>query len=500
MSAHAFAPRKTTTLQRLRTRDDAGGGIRTTELPYFDNPVEVYRRIRDLGDAVLLDSAARGTRARWDIIAAAPGDTPGLQLSADTHPGEMTAELERFVAAAKSVLAAHRASHIASPALQDWPGMSAGETPSGVSGTYSEVDGNDLPFVGGYIGHLSYELGRRIQGLAALPVATPLASVRYYPWAILQDHEAHRSWLVGDWDESLKRELDQRLRAVKEATTSSFLLQSSFTAQWDLARYQGVFERVKEFIRAGDCYQINIAQPFETAFSGDTLEAYEALRQVAQAPFCAYLPLAGGASLMSLSPERFLTVSDGQVETRPIKGTRPRSADPRADREAAAALLASEKERAENLMIVDLLRNDIGRFCEPGSVGVDELFQLESFATVHHLVSAVRGRLAPGVTALDLLLGCIPGGSITGAPKHRAMQLIDELEQAPRQAWCGSVFYLSAHGRLDSNIAIRTLFSHADRLSCWAGGGLVDDSDVEAEYQEQEHKVGAFLQALEKRF
>ncbi|MEL7046975.1 MAG: anthranilate synthase component I family protein, partial [Pseudomonadota bacterium] len=481
MSAHAPASLETVTSRRLKLRVDARVGIRKAELPYFDNPVDVYRRVRDLGDAVLLDSAARGTRARWDIIAAAPGDTPGLLLSPGIGRAELHAELERFMAAAKSVLAANQPVYQAPSLAQGKRGPSAGQMPERMAGTYPGVDGDDPPFLGGYIGHLSYELGRRLQGLPAQSVATPLASVRYYPWAILQDHEAHRSWLVGEWDESLARELRQRLRAIEEATPSSFTLRSPFSAAWDFNQFQGVFERVKEFIRAGDCYQINIAQPFEAAFSGDTLEAYEALRQVAQAPFCAYLPLADGSSLMSLSPERFLTVSEGQVETRPIKGTRPRRSDPAADRDAAAALLASEKERAENLMIVDLLRNDIGRFCEPGSVFVDELFQLESFATVHHLVSAVRGRLAPGVNALDLLLGCIPGGSITGAPKHRAMQLIDELEAAPRQAWCGSVFYLSTHGRMDSNITIRSLFNHAGRLNCWAGGGLVDDSEAAAE-------------------
>ena len=200
---------------------------------------------------------------------------------------------------------------------------------------------------------------------------------------------------------------------------------------------------------------------------------------------------------MSLSPERFLTVDDGRVETRPIKGTRPRRADPRADRAAARELVASEKERAENLMIVDLLRNDIGRFCDTGSVHVDELFRLESYRTVHHLVSVVSGRLRAGYGAVDLLLGCLPGGSITGAPKHRAMQIIDELEPEARELWCGTLFYLSRHGRLDSNIMIRTLVADGNRLTCWAGGGLVNDSRAADEFQEQRDKVGAFLDCLE---
>ena len=230
------------------------------------------------------------------------------------------------------------------------------------------------------------------------------------------------------------------------------------------------------------------------------MTAYDRLRGIARAPFSALLPLDEDHLLLSLSPERYLTTDGQTVETRPIKGTRPRSNDEAIDAAAARDLLSSEKERAENLMIVDLMRNDLGKFCETGSITVDELFGLESYATVHHLVSVIRGQLRHDTTPLALLLGCLPGGSITGAPKRRAMEIIDHLEPASRQAWCGSIFYWSRHGRMDSSITIRTLFNQAGELHCWAGGGLVHDSQARAEYRELEHKVGAFLRCLEQDF
>ncbi len=195
--------------------------------------------------------------------------------------------------------------------------------------------------------------------------------------------------------------------------------------------------------------------------------------------------------------DRFLKLGKGKVETRPIKGTRPRGKTPEEDMALAASLLASPKDRAENLMIVDLLRNDIGRSCQPGSVRVPELFALESYPNVHHLVSSVTGELAPGKDALDLLEGSFPGGSITGAPKIRAMQIIDELEPSRRGIYCGSLFYLDVRGEMDSSIAIRTLLVRNGQVSCWGGGGIVADSHWEDEYQETLDKVRVLLETLE---
>ncbi|WOJ94059.1 aminodeoxychorismate synthase component I [Congregibacter variabilis] len=439
-------------------------------LPYFDNPCAVYRRLRHLGQAVLLDSGSDSARARFDIVAAQADSSRSVYLAADTGEEELGNALQRWQAIAEDQIT----------------------NDSGVGA---------LPFYGGYIGHISYELGRRLQSLPATRDATlPIVVAHYYPWAIVQDRKEQRSWLVGETVtiNAVRADLESLLSPrLAPPAPSRFQLLQKFAHRWSLSDYRNRFERVKDYIAAGDCYQINIGQPFTAPFAGDLFGAYETLRSIAKAPFSGFFPLNEDQSLLCLSPERFLTVDQGAVETRPIKGTRPRHKDPQQDELAAQALIASDKERAENLMIVDLLRNDLGRFCEPGSVRAQEMFALESYSTVHHLVSVVTARLSPKYSVLDLLLGCMPGGSITGAPKHRAMQIIDELEPAARQAWCGSLFYLSRHGRLDSNIAIRTLFNEGTQLHCWAGGGLVYDSQLEAEYQEQSDKVGAFLRGLE---
>jgi len=201
---------------------------------------------------------------------------------------------------------------------------------------------------------------------------------------------------------------------------------------------------------------------------------------------------------MCMSPERFLAATNRQLLTQPIKGTAPRSDDPERDHELAVQLQNSEKNRAENLMIVDLLRNDLGRSCKPGSIRVDQLFELQSFATVHHLVSSVHGEMRNGVHALDALRNCFPGGSITGAPKIRAMQIIDELEPQPRSIFCGAIGYVDASGRMDTNIAIRSLLACDKKIYAWAGGGVVADSNCDEEFVETENKIDALLGALSK--
>jgi para-aminobenzoate synthetase component 1 len=444
------------------------------ELPYQPDVLRLYRRLQMLGTAVLLESRGASPQARWDILAAAPPSDAGCVLSSELSARDTAAAVD---------------------ALRLRVGDRLRETRP------TNADAADLPFTGGFIGHVSYELGRRLQGLPPRPTRMPMAVVTYYPWAIVQDRRRERSWLVGSWCRALEQQIRQCVVDVadcSEARPASFNLTSAFRHPWSRSDFRERFERVRAYVLNGDCYQINIGQPFTAAYRGDLLTAYAQLRTVADAPFSAYLPLGPQATLLSLSPERFLEVRDSVVETRPIKGTRPRSPDPAQDRANAESLLQSPKERAENLMIVDLLRNDLGRHCATGSVRVEELYRLESYAAVHHLTSVIRGELKPDVTALDLLLGCLPGGSITGAPKLRAMELIDELEPEPRQSWCGSVFYLSGNGRMDSSITIRSLFADGQSLTCWAGGGLVIDSEADAEYQEQRDKVGALLACLEE--
>lgn len=263
------------------------------------------------------------------------------------------------------------------------------------------------------------------------------------------------------------------------------------------AEYQASVERIRAYIRAGDCYQANLSQQFQASFEGSGWVAYKALSALFPTAQSAFLAQ-GGSDVLSLSPEIFVNVRGRIVETRPIKGTRRRGNSAEEDQALAEELLKSEKDRAENLMIVDLLRNDLGRLCETGSVTVQDLFKLESYANVHHLVSTVKGELLESVDALDLLLGCFPGGSITGAPKLRAMEVIAELEPHRRGPYCGSVFRWDSQGDLVSNIAIRTLWRQGQQIRCCGGGGIVNDSDPAAEYAETLTKVRLLMTTLEE--
>ncbi|MFZ2405614.1 MAG: aminodeoxychorismate synthase component I, partial [Methylobacter sp.] len=255
------------------------------------------------------------------------------------------------------------------------------------------------------------------------------------------------------------------------------------------------FDRIKHYLKEGDCYQVNLAQRFVAACEGDPWTAYQTLRKLNAAPFSCYLNLPE-VQVLSSSPERFLKLTDGVVETKPIKGTRPRKPDYAEDQQQIKNLQASNKDRAENLMIVDLLRNDISKTCKSGSVKVPKLFDVESYATVHHLVSTVTGILAENQHALDLLKSCFPGGSITGAPKIRAMEIIEELEPNRRGVYCGAIGYIGFNGNMDTNIAIRTLVHSQNTIRFWAGGGIVNDSVVEEEYQESFDKAAAMLDLL----
>jgi para-aminobenzoate synthetase component 1 len=260
--------------------------------------------------------------------------------------------------------------------------------------------------------------------------------------------------------------------------------------------YLDAVARVIEYVFAGDIFQANLSQRLEAPLVGTPLELYERLRSRNAAPFSAYLDC-GDFVVASSSPERFLRVEpDGRVETRPIKGTRPRGLGPEHDAALARALAESDKDRAENVMIVDLLRNDLSRVCRPGSVRVPELFAIEHYATVHHLVSTVGGELAPEQGPLDVVRAAFPGGSITGAPKVRAMQIIAELEPTQRAVYCGSIGYLSLTGALDTSIVIRTCLVLGGNVYAQVGGGIVADSDPEEEYRETLDKARGLVAAL----
>jgi para-aminobenzoate synthetase component 1 len=292
--------------------------------------------------------------------------------------------------------------------------------------------------------------------------------------------------------------VEQRsITALPEADSCApFNLESEFTSNLPHSDYLHAIARIHHYLRAGDCYQVNFARRFSARFSGDPFSAWLRLNQQHPAPHSSFFRLGNGDCVFGVSPERFLQIRNGVVITEPIKGSRQRGDTPQQDQQIGEELLGNPKDRAENLMIVDLLRNDLGKVCQAGSVKAEPLFELRRFSNVQHLVSTITGQLRPEVHPLDALLSCFPGGSITGAPKKRAMEIIDELEPVPRGFYCGSQFVLDSDGNLDSNILIRTFQTHGDQIICHGGGGIVIDSDAEQEYQESLFKVEKLMAAL----
>ena len=353
---------------------------------------------------------------------------------------------------------------------------------------------HDLPFVGGALGYFSYDLGRRVENLPELAkhdISAPDMAVGLYDWAVIVDHKLKTAWVVG-------LDVEARLTWLQDhyaVAHTPFTLTREWQSNMSQESYGNKFDSVQEYLLSGDCYQINLAQRFNAQYQGSEWQAYEKLEQYNSAPFSGFIRLEDCA-ILSVSPERFLELKDNTIETKPIKGTRPRSEQAQIDAEYANDLANAEKDQAENLMIVDLLRNDIGRVAKPGTVHVPKLFDIESFPAVHHLVSTIRAELDDQYHATDLLRACFPGGSITGAPKVRAMQIIEELEPHRRSAYCGSIGYISRHGRMDTSITIRTLVAEDKTLYAWAGGGVVADSDCKSEYQETLDKLSRILPVL----
>jgi para-aminobenzoate synthetase component 1 len=359
-----------------------------------------------------------------------------------------------------------------------------------------------LPFSGGAVGFFGYELGRALEHLPSRhdnSLHMPDMVVGLYDTVIGFDHRRQRLWLMlgeraGAPAEARAAALQARLAQPKPPSRLPPPL--DWHADVDRAAYRQQIERVLAYIYAGDIFQANFTTRFQTPRPPklDTTDLYLALRQASPAPFGVYLDCGPGLALLSASPERFLRLdTGGLIEARPIKGTRPRHADPRRDQALAAELFNSTKDRAENLMIVDLMRNDIGRVAEIGSIRVPELYGIESFASVHHMVSCITGKLRPGLAAADLLRATLPGGSVTGAPKVRAMQIIDELEACRRGPYCGAIAWIGFDGSMDSSIIIRTLIATSSQLLMHAGGGIVADSTADAEYEEMLLKAAPIL-------
>ncbi|MSS73866.1 MAG: aminodeoxychorismate synthase component I [Candidatus Latescibacteria bacterium] len=361
--------------------------------------------------------------------------------------------------------------------------------------------GETIPFCGGGVGYLGYDLGRLFERLPARPpddLGLPDLYVAFYGAGVVFDHEAGRVCVCGPSGDAV-RDLCRRVETVRPEEEEAFsCAQEPPASSFSREGYTEAVRRVKDYIAAGDVYQVNLSQRFLARLPTGAPDLYLRLRRHSPAPFSAYLDL-GDAQILSSSPERFLRVEgrDRTVETRPIKGTRPRGETGEEDRRLASELMASEKDRAELVMIVDLERNDLGRVCRFGSVRAPELAVLEPYADVFHLVATVTGELAPDRNVTDLLRATFPGGSITGAPKVRAMEIIDELEPVSRGPYTGSLGYFSFSGDVDLNILIRTLVVKGDRVCFHAGGGIVADSDPEAEYEETLHKARGMMKALE---
>lgn len=437
---------------------------------------------------LLLDSAGvKSERGRYTFLMADPLETWELAGDNATGEGDPFRQLRAWSA------------RIAAPAIDGLP-----------------------PFQGGTAGLMGYELGRCWEQLPASSANStiPRLSVGLYPWVIAWDHQQSRAFaIVHGWTDTdaaaaKHRCATERLQRLRDRLKSPLARQTSTTESepgrlpawarqvapglWsDFQRdeYLHALQRVIDYIHAGDIFQANLTQRLLCRAPCPPLELYARLREVNPAPFAGYFA-GDGWTILSASPERFLHCRDGIVTTRPIKGTRRRSSQAEADLFTRDSLRQSEKDQAENVMIVDLLRNDLSRVCRPDSVSVPQLCAVETFATVQHLVSEVRGELVDGMTPWDLFAASFPGGSITGAPKVRAMEIIAELEPTPRGPYTGSLFYVGHDGATDSNLLIRTFVQQDGWLQCGVGGGIVAQSDPEAEYAETWHKATGMLQAV----
>jgi para-aminobenzoate synthetase component 1 len=370
-----------------------------------------------------------------------------------------------------------------------------------------------IPFNSGAIGYFSYDLCHFIERLPSTAIDDlnlPECYLAFYNTVVAFDHLTGKVYLTAtgfpEQDEGRrKRRAGESLNDLKSRVLnhvprhggepSTFGQGIVLKANISKEEYLKTVEIAREYIMAGDIFQVNLSQRFEADFNYEPYELYKKLRTLNPAPFASYLNF-DEVSVVSTSPERFLKVEGDWVETRPIKGTRPRGKSSEEDKALASELLISIKDRAENIMIVDLERNDIGRVCRYGTVEVTELAALETYPTVFHMTSTVKGRLREGKSRIDLLKATFPGGSITGAPKVRAMEIIDELEPVRRSVYTGSIGYLSFSGEMDLNIAIRTFLIKDGKAYFQVGGGIVYDSEPEAEYKETLDKARALVQAL----
>jgi len=452
--------------------------LHAEELKPYPEPSIVARQLAHLPHLLFLDSAeVHAERGRYSYIMAAPS-------AWYTQPSLALSEMRKQLAEQK-------------PLRPTLPGLP--------------------PFQGGFAGLFSYGFGRQFEQIPHSrfdEFAVDDLAIGRYDWVIAFDHLQATAWLIAPEDLLNSAELravrqglvtaQMELPKVVQYPPVSLLAPScslrgfaNVQSNFDRAGYVAAVRRAVEYVHAGDVFQVNLSQRLLTPLREHPLELYSRLRVRNPAPFSCYFD-AGAFQIVSSSPERFLLAdATGHVSTKPIKGTRPRGKTPEADAELLHDLQTSAKDRAENVMIVDLLRNDLGRVCEYGSVCVPRICEVESYRYVHHLVSEVCGKLAPNRSSLDLLCASFPGGSVTGAPKVRAMEIIAELEPTARGPYCGSIGFLGYDGAMDTNILIRTFTAAKGWLQFPVGGGIVADSLPETEYEETLHKAAGLLRALD---
>lgn len=450
-------------------------------LPYFSDSAKLMLALNSFDMPAFLDSAGHGgDNGQFDILAASPIAYISIEA------GRVESSEKELNALADELRNCHSLINKIRELKEKYLAIS----------NFGNQNPTAQKFTGAIISYLGYP---KLKGKSELIINNGFVGV--YLWAIVVDHSRQSSSI--QFHPSCSEAFQSKTIAMintalaKQANPQALCLTTAFKDQIDQHEYQAAFEQIKTLIDQGDCYQVNLTQSFKASCSGDPLDAYLSLRRATSAPFSAYMSWSTGA-LLSLSPERFISLNNKSVLTQPIKGTRPRGKSAIKDQQLSEELSTSTKDRAENLMIVDLLRNDLGQVCETGTIKADQLFTIESFSNVHHMVSSITGTLAEGHDGLDLLESCYPGGSITGAPKLRAMEIIEQVEVNLRKAYCGTVFYLNADGNLDSSITIRSLLWQPGELQCWAGGGIVADSHWEQEYQECFDKISNIFKVLQK--
>jgi para-aminobenzoate synthetase component 1 len=431
---------------------------KVVSLPYYSKLIEHYQAFRTLPGFVLLQSTDL-KRGRFDILSAYPHD----QIQIPRTTSSLEQDVARFAASLPN----------------------------------SRTSTSSFPFQGGPIGYIAYDLGALLQGIEEKthPVLKdmPLLDMGYYNWAIIADHHKRIVNLVSfdsKMDKSFLREMEYLWS--KPADDVEFKIKNNFSPLVSKSHYENALETIHEYLNKGRIYQVNYTQPFTAKFCGDPWMFYKNHSQSNPVPFAAFLAF-DNYEILSFSPERMLLYDQGDLTSSPIKGSAPRSKIEELDRELAVKLSLCEKNKAENVMIVDLVRNDLGKIAEPGSVKVTKLLELQSFNGVHHLVSTVVAKARADVSPWECFMSIFPCGSITGAPKLEAMRVISELENTARGVYCGAIGYFSSHGRSDFNIAIRTIASVDNYFYLGVGGGIVMDSNTQEEYAECYTKIAALF-------